>query len=64
MIVTKDTNIYELLDHYPHLEAVLEKPGLACVGCPGASMESIEQAADGHCVDINKLLDDINKEIL
>ena len=64
MGITKDINIYELLDKYPQLEDVLEQHGLACVGCPGATMETIEQAASGHSIDLEKLLEDINKEIL
>ncbi len=64
MGITKDINIYELLDKYPQLEDVLEQHGLTCVGCPGATMETIEQAASGHSIDLEKLLEDINKEIL
>ena len=31
-----------------------------CAGCPGAEMETIEQAAEGHGLDLEKLLADLN----
>lgn len=64
MTVTKDIIIVDLLDKYPHLEEVLVRHGLTCVGCPGASMESIEDAAEGHSINLEELLKDINEEIL
>lgn len=64
MAVTKDIIIVELLDKYPQLEDVLVKHGLICIGCPGSSMESIEDAAEGHSINLEKLLKDINEEIL
>ncbi len=63
MIVTKDTNIYELIENYPEVEEVLKSHGLCCVGCPGSTMENIEQAAEGHNISLEELLKDIKKEI-
>lgn len=34
--------------------------GMHCLGCPSASMESIEQACMVHGADVDKLVDDIN----
>lgn len=63
MTINKDANVYELLEEFPQLEDVLIGHGLSCVGCPGAAMESLEQAAAGHSIDLEELLEDINKEI-
>lgn len=61
MKITKDMNVYEVLDKYPELEDIFLSQGLACVGCPGSSMESIEEAAEGHAIDLNVLLEKINE---
>lgn len=62
-MINKEMNVFELLDKYPVVEDVLIDHGLSCVGCPGAMMESLEQAAEGHGIDLESLLEDINKEI-
>lgn len=41
-------------------EKIFEKYLLACAGCPGADMETLEQAAEGHGLDLDKLLEDLN----
>ncbi|MEG0156361.1 MAG: DUF1858 domain-containing protein [Anaerovoracaceae bacterium] len=60
MKITAEMNVFEVLDNYPELEDIFEDHGLPCVGCPGSSMESIEEAADGHGVDLAELLAAIN----
>ena len=47
----------ELDDKY---EEIFQNHLLSCAGCPGAEMETIEQAAKGHGVDLEKLLKDLN----
>ncbi|MEA4922353.1 MAG: DUF1858 domain-containing protein [Eubacteriaceae bacterium] len=60
MKITADMNVYEVLDKFPDLEDVFAAHGLTCVGCPGSSMENIEEAAEGHGVDLQSLLSDLN----
>lgn len=62
-MITKDDNVYEVLDRYPQLAEVFEAYGLACVGCPGSSMETIADAAKGHSLDLEELLAKINSVI-
>lgn len=63
MEINKNTNVYELLEKYPQIEAKLEEHGLTCSGCPGAVMETLEDAARGHDADLESLLETILKEI-
>ena len=59
--ITKDMMICEILDLNPQLEDVFISHGLYCVGCPGSSGETLQDAAEGHSVDLSKLLEDLNK---
>lgn len=59
--ITEDMMIYEILDANPQLEDVFISHGLNCVGCPGSSGETLQDAAEGHSVDLSKLLEDLNK---
>jgi hybrid cluster-associated redox disulfide protein len=59
--ITKDMMIYEILDMNPQLEDVFISHGLNCVGCPGSNGETLQDAAEGHSVDLNKLLEDLNE---
>jgi len=60
MKINKDMNIYEVLDKNPELEDIFADHGLTCVGCPGSSMENIEEAAEGHGIDLQELLEALN----
>lgn len=59
--ITKDMMICEILDMNPELEEVFISHGLNCVGCPGSSGENLQDAAEGHGVDLGKLLEDLNR---
>jgi len=59
--ITEDMMIFEVLDLNPELETIFMNHGLTCVGCPGSNTENIRQAAEGHAVDLARLLEDLNK---
>lgn len=59
--ITKDMMIFQVLDLNPELEGVFIAHGMNCVGCPGSNAETLEDAAEGHNVDLGKLLEDLNK---
>lgn len=63
MKITKDTTIGEIVRSYPNCIEVLMSFGMGCVGCPSAQGESIEQAAMVHGMDINSLLEALNKAV-
>ena len=44
----------------PDTVEVLLEMGLGCVGCPGAQMESLEEAAMVHALDLDTMLKKLN----
>lgn len=59
--ITKDMMIYQILDENPDLEDVFIAHGMNCVGCPGSNAETLQDAAEGHGVDLRSLVADLNK---
>ncbi len=45
----------------PDAAEILMAHGLGCVGCPGAQMESLEEAAAVHGMNLDDLLAALNK---
>lgn len=60
MEVTKDMIIAELIREKPEAVEILMNFGLGCVGCPASQMETVEQAAEVHSLDLDKLLKALN----
>jgi hybrid cluster-associated redox disulfide protein len=60
MKVTENMLLTEILDMEPDPTEVFLRHGLNCLGCPGASSESLKEAADGHGIDLVKLMNDLN----
>lgn len=58
--ITKDTRIGELLQIKPEAAPCLLEIGMHCLGCPSAAMETLEEAALVHGVDIDELLAKMN----
>ncbi|HIU63880.1 MAG TPA: DUF1858 domain-containing protein [Candidatus Avacidaminococcus intestinavium] len=61
--ITKDTGIIDAVQKYPEIIEVFQNYGLGCIGCMAAHYETIGQGAAAHGLDIDALLDDINKKI-
>lgn len=53
--------ISEVVKKYPKTTFVFMDYGLHCIGCPAAPDETIEEAAKLHRIDLEKLLEDLNK---
>jgi hybrid cluster-associated redox disulfide protein len=60
--VTKEMMICDILEVQPHLEEIFMSHGMPCAGCPGSNLETLEEAAAGHGVSLEKLLKEINEE--
>lgn len=63
MNITEEMKVCEILDLDDKFEKIFERHGLLCVGCPGAIQETLAEAAEGHGIDISKLLKDLNREV-
>ena len=60
MEITKDTLIGELVRKKPESIEILMSFGMGCVGCPSSQMESLEEAAMVHGLDLNRLMAALN----
>ena len=60
MTITKDMIISDLLQAKPEAADILMQNGMGCLGCPSAQVESLEDAANVHGMDINHLLNELN----
>jgi len=61
--ITKNISFTELLEKYPESVEVLMESGMHCLGCPMATEENLEQGAVAHGIDVDELIDKINKRI-
>ena len=62
--VTKDTMIGDLLNMDVEAVApVLMAIGMHCLGCPSSQMETIEEAAAVHGVDVTMLVNVLNERL-
>ncbi|QIB69670.1 DUF1858 domain-containing protein [Aminipila butyrica] len=61
MKITEDMIIGDLVRNYPEAVSVLMAHGMGCVGCPSSQAESIKDACHVHGMDINSLLEALNK---
>lgn len=59
-MITKEMLISDILDMDANIVEVLKKHGLNCHGCPASTTESLEEAANGHSVDLDKIIYDIS----
>ena len=60
--VTKSMLIGELLTVDPNIAPILMRAGMHCLGCPSSQMESLEEAAMVHGMDIDALMKAINEK--
>jgi len=63
MTITKDIKIEEVVTQYPETMMVFMKHGLHCVGCHVSAFESIEDGAIAHGIDVDALVEDLNRVI-
>lgn len=60
-MVTKDMTIAQVLEENPDCAPVFMEFGMHCLGCAIAHGETVEQAAEVHGIDIDRLLGALNK---
>lgn len=60
--ITKSTTIGEALEINPNAEVILQGFGMHCVHCPVSQMETLEEAAVVHGVDVGAMVDKLNEK--
>ena len=61
--LTKDTGIMDAVQEHPEIIEVFQEYGLGCIGCMAANFETIGEGAGAHGLDVDALIEDINKKI-
>lgn len=61
MKINKDTKIGEILQSAPEKADILIEIGMHCLGCPASQMETLEEACDVHGIDVNEVVEKLNK---
>jgi len=61
MRITKETHIREALEKCPGAAQIFDRHGLDCAACFGADVETIEDGALMHDIDLGALLEDLNR---
>ena len=62
--VSKDMLIGQLLQIDANIAPILMRAGMHCLGCPSSQMESLEEAAMVHGLDVDVLVNQINDFLL
>ncbi|MDV4151101.1 DUF1858 domain-containing protein [Clostridium sp. AL.422] len=60
-MITKDMTIGEVVRMKENAPQILMSFGMGCVGCPSAQAETIEEAAKVHGLNLDSLLEALNK---
>lgn len=61
LMVTKDMLISDILKVNPDAARILMTFGMGCIGCPSSQMETLEEAAQVHGMDVDKLIEALNE---
>lgn len=59
-MLTKEMPLIEALRFHPQTREIFAKHGMSCIGCLGSSIETIENAAKMHDIDVELLLQELN----
>ncbi|AYE33208.1 DUF1858 domain-containing protein [Clostridium septicum] len=60
-MITKDMTIGEVIRVNEKAVDVFMRFGMGCVGCPSAQAETIEEAVSIHGLNLDELLEALNK---
>mgnify|MGYP000189341822 FL=1 len=61
MIFTKDSTIGDVVEYNEDLADILMGFGMHCLGCPMSQMETLEEAAQAHDIDLELMLEKLNE---
>lgn len=55
--------IGEIVQQHPETIPVFMSYGLGCIGCAVAQFETLEEGATSHGIDVEALVNDLNKAL-
>ena len=61
--INKDMIFSEILEKYPQTAETFLKYGMHCFGCHLSTEETVEQGALAHGIEVDKLIEDLNKTV-
>jgi len=61
--ISKEMTFQEVLQKYPEAAMLLMEKGMACIGCPMAMQETIEQGCIAHGLDPDEIVKLLNKKL-
>ena len=59
--IEKTSRIGDILEIYPDKAEILLQAGMHCLGCPASQMETLEEACGVHGIDVDELIQELNK---
>lgn len=62
--INENSVIADIIRVYPQTIPVLRSFGMGCLGCPSSTGEALEKAAGIHGIDVNELVEALNKVAL
>ena len=62
MKIEKNMIIGDILEIAPEKVNILLEAGMHCLSCPAALMETLEEACEVHGIDVNEIIEELNKE--
>ncbi len=63
-MITAQSIIADIIRVYPQTIPVLRSFGMGCLGCPSATGEELQKAADIHGIEVNELITSLNEIIV
>ena len=60
-MITKDMIIADIIKVNMGVVPILLNAGMHCIGCPSAQGESLEEACFVHGIEVDPLVEEINK---
>ena len=60
LLIEKEMTIGQVIRKHPETIPVFLRNGLTCIGCPMASMETVEQGALSHGIDAEEFVKELN----
>ena len=62
-MINKKMSFADIIQKHPEVVETLMGKGMHCIGCPMSQMESLEDGAKAHGLDVDKLVKELNGEV-